>query len=126
MPPKKRGRPSGTGGDPPPFDPEAMETMIQERITAALVAYELAHPTGGGGGGGGGGPCHTPKPRNRRKRLEYLGFNKLSDHGLFRDGGTQTRANHRTSHDPKDYLALEVSNRSVFISTERYHFLLTF
>ena len=68
MPPKKRGRPSGTGGDPPPFDPEAMETMIQERITAALVAYELAHPTGGGGGGGGdgggGGGGGGPGPQN--------------------------------------------------------------
>ncbi|KAL4555750.1 hypothetical protein LXL04_038378 [Taraxacum kok-saghyz] len=33
-------------------------------------------------------------------------FDKPSDHGQFRDGETQTRASHRISHDPKDYLAL--------------------
>ncbi|KAL4556176.1 hypothetical protein LXL04_038819 [Taraxacum kok-saghyz] len=46
----------------------------------------------------------------------YLGFNKPSDHGLLRDGETQTRANHRISHDPKIYLALGVSICGVFTS----------
>ncbi|KAL4561929.1 hypothetical protein LXL04_034113 [Taraxacum kok-saghyz] len=43
--------------------------------------------------------------------LNYLGFNKPSDHGQFCDGETQTRASHRISHDPKGYAALGVSNR---------------
>ncbi|KAL4579831.1 hypothetical protein LXL04_015998 [Taraxacum kok-saghyz] len=49
----------------------------------------------------------------------YLGFNKPSDHGQLRDGETQTRASHRISHDPKDYLALRVSNCGVFTSVEQ-------
>ena len=56
MPPRRRGRPSGTGGAPPVFDPVAMEAIIAERVAAALAAYELAHPGGGGGGGGAGNP----------------------------------------------------------------------
>jgi hypothetical protein len=48
-------------------------------------------------------------------------FDKPSDHGQFRDGETQTRASHRISHDPKDYLALEVSNRDVFTFNNNYH-----
>ncbi|KAL4584665.1 hypothetical protein LXL04_009271 [Taraxacum kok-saghyz] len=47
------------------------------------------------------------------------GFNKPSDHGQIRDGETQTRASHRISHDPKDYLALGVSNCGVFTSVEQ-------
>ncbi|KAL4568339.1 hypothetical protein LXL04_023949 [Taraxacum kok-saghyz] len=43
----------------------------------------------------------------------YLGFNKPSDHGQLRDGETQTRASHIISHDPTDYLALGVRNRSI-------------
>ncbi|KAL4583393.1 hypothetical protein LXL04_007964 [Taraxacum kok-saghyz] len=63
--------------------------------------------------------CHTPKPGLRRKRLgagdviQYLRFDKPSDHGQFRDGKTQTRASHRISHDPKDYLAPVVRNRDI-------------
>ncbi|KAL4556679.1 hypothetical protein LXL04_034835 [Taraxacum kok-saghyz] len=49
----------------------------------------------------------------------YLGFNKPSDHGQLRDGETQTRASHRISHDPKDYLAPGVSNCGVFTSVEQ-------
>ncbi|KAL4582103.1 hypothetical protein LXL04_006643 [Taraxacum kok-saghyz] len=47
-----------------------------------------------------------------------------SDHGQLRDGGTQTRASHRISHDPKDYAALGVSNCSVFASVEQRPFLI--
>ncbi|KAL4585460.1 hypothetical protein LXL04_010081 [Taraxacum kok-saghyz] len=50
---------------------------------------------------------------------QYLGFNKPSDHGQLRDGETQTKASHRISHDPKDYLALGVSNCGVFTSVEQ-------
>ncbi|KAL4581948.1 hypothetical protein LXL04_006482 [Taraxacum kok-saghyz] len=42
-----------------------------------------------------------------------------SDHVQFRDGETQTRASHRTVHDPKDYLAPGIgscSNNSIVIS----------
>ncbi|KAL4565865.1 hypothetical protein LXL04_029971 [Taraxacum kok-saghyz] len=42
-----------------------------------------------------------------------------SDHVQFRDGETQTRASHRTVHDPKDYLAPWIgscSNNSIVIS----------
>ncbi|KAL4556940.1 hypothetical protein LXL04_035107 [Taraxacum kok-saghyz] len=49
----------------------------------------------------------------------YLGFNKPSDHGQLRDGEAQTRASHRISHDPKDYLALGVINCGVFTSVEQ-------
>ncbi|KAL4588930.1 hypothetical protein LXL04_001830 [Taraxacum kok-saghyz] len=42
-------------------------------------------------------------------------FSKPSDHGQLRDGETQTRASHRIYHDPKDYLAPGVSNRSLEI-----------
>ena len=55
MPPRRRGRSSGTGGTPPVFDPVVMETMIAERVASALVAYELANPRNGNGGGGGAG-----------------------------------------------------------------------
>ncbi|KAL4554757.1 hypothetical protein LXL04_037360 [Taraxacum kok-saghyz] len=48
--------------------------------------------------------------------LNYLGFNKPSDHGQFCDGETQTRASHRISHDPKGYAALGVSNRDFAIA----------
>ncbi|KAL4573799.1 hypothetical protein LXL04_020616 [Taraxacum kok-saghyz] len=34
----------------------------------------------------------------------YLEFSKPSDHGPLRDGETQTRASHRVSHCPKDYV----------------------
>ena len=86
MPPKKRGRPSGTGGDPPPFDPAAMEAMIQERITSALVAYELAHPTGGGGGGGGGGGAGPP-PGGNPKPCSYKDFMSCKPHNFAGTGG---------------------------------------
>ncbi|KAL4591982.1 hypothetical protein LXL04_004959 [Taraxacum kok-saghyz] len=46
-------------------------------------------------------------------------FNKTSDRGQLCDGETQTRASHRFSHDPKDYLALGVSNCGVFTSVEQ-------
>ncbi|KAL4556689.1 hypothetical protein LXL04_034845 [Taraxacum kok-saghyz] len=50
---------------------------------------------------------------------EYLCFSMPSDHGQLRDGETQTRASHRISHDPKDYLAPGVSNCGVFTSVEQ-------
>ncbi|KAL4590489.1 hypothetical protein LXL04_003419 [Taraxacum kok-saghyz] len=40
-----------------------------------------------------------------------------SDHGQLRDGETQTRASHRVSHYPKDYVALEANNCGVFTPT---------
>ncbi|KAL4564552.1 hypothetical protein LXL04_028616 [Taraxacum kok-saghyz] len=57
-----------------------------------------------------------------KKEDELLGFNKPSDHGQPRDGGTQTRASHRIYHGPKDYLALGVSNCVVFTSVEQLPF----
>ncbi|KAL4590688.1 hypothetical protein LXL04_003629 [Taraxacum kok-saghyz] len=48
-----------------------------------------------------------------KRAISYLRFDKPSDHGQLCDGETQTRASHRTSHDPKDYFALGVSNRDV-------------
>ncbi|KAL4584410.1 hypothetical protein LXL04_009011 [Taraxacum kok-saghyz] len=50
---------------------------------------------------------------------------KPSDHGQFRDGETQTRASHRTVHDPKDFLAPGISSCSVFTSMEPLPFLIT-
>ena len=55
MPPKRRGRPTGTGDTPPVFDPVAMEAIIAERVAAALAAYENSHPGNGNAGGGGAG-----------------------------------------------------------------------
>ncbi|KAL4583351.1 hypothetical protein LXL04_007921 [Taraxacum kok-saghyz] len=52
----------------------------------------------------------------------YLGFNKPSDHGPLRDGETQTRASHRVSHCPKDYVPPGVSSRNAFTSVDYYHF----
>ncbi|KAL4556430.1 hypothetical protein LXL04_039082 [Taraxacum kok-saghyz] len=48
----------------------------------------------------------------------HLMFNKPSDHVQFRDGETQTRASHRTVHDPKDYLAPGIGSCSVFTYVE--------
>ena len=53
----------------------------------------------------------------------YLGFNKPSDHGQLCDGETQTRASHRVSHYPKDYVALGANHCGVFTPVEHYPFL---
>ncbi|KAL4557443.1 hypothetical protein LXL04_035620 [Taraxacum kok-saghyz] len=69
--------------------------------------------------------CHTPKSGfggniwGRVTSYKYHNTFTSSDHGQLRDGETQTRASHRISHDPKDYLALGVSNCGVFTSVEQ-------
>ena len=85
MPPKRRGRPTGTGGTPPVFDPVAMEAMIAERVASALVAYELANPRnnngGGGGAGGAGGGGGNPRP------CSYKDFMNCKPHNFAGTGG---------------------------------------
>ena len=85
MPPKRRGRPTGTGGTPPVFNPLAMEAIIAQRVTEALVAYELAHPGDGNGGGGGagnpGGNSGNPKP------CSYKDFINCKPHNFAGTGG---------------------------------------
>ncbi|KAL4573722.1 hypothetical protein LXL04_020538 [Taraxacum kok-saghyz] len=87
MPPKTRGRPSGTGTTPPVFDPAAMEIVIQERIAAALVEYELAHPTGGGGGGGGSGPEIPGGGGGNPRPCSYKDFMSCKPHEFAGTGG---------------------------------------
>ena len=85
MPPKRRGRPTGTGGAPPVFDPVAMEAIIAQRVTEALVAYELAHPQNNNGGGGGagnpGGNGGNPRP------CSYKDFMNCKPHNFAGTGG---------------------------------------
>jgi hypothetical protein len=85
MPPKRRGRPSGTGGAPPVFDPVAMEAAIAQRVAEALAAYELANPRNGNGGGGGagnpGGNGGNPKP------CSYKDFMNCKPHNFAGTGG---------------------------------------
>ncbi|KAL4564653.1 hypothetical protein LXL04_028721 [Taraxacum kok-saghyz] len=87
MPPKTRGRSSGTGTTPPVFDPAAMEIVIQERIAAALVEYELAHPTGGGGGGGGSGPEIPGGGGGNPRPCSYKDFMSCKPHEFAGTGG---------------------------------------
>ena len=84
MPPKRRGRPTGTGGAPPVFDPVAMEAIIAERVATALAAYELSHPGNGGGGGGPGNPDGnggSPRP------CSYKDFMICKPHNFAGTGG---------------------------------------
>jgi hypothetical protein len=85
MPPKRRGRPTGTGGTPPVFDPVAMEAMIAERVAFALVAYEIANPGDDNGGGSGagnpGGSGGNPRP------CSYVDFMNCQPHDFAGTGG---------------------------------------
>jgi len=89
MPPKRRGRSSGGGGAPPIFDPVAMEAIIAERVAAALLAYELAHPGGGGGGGGGGGagPENPGGGGGNPRPCSYKDFMNCKPHEFAGTGG---------------------------------------
>ena len=84
MPPRRRGRSSGTGGTPPVFDLVAMEAMIAERVASTLVAYEIANPrnnNGGGGPGNPGGNGGNPRP------CSYKDFMNCKSHNFAGTGG---------------------------------------
>ncbi|KAL4571035.1 hypothetical protein LXL04_017785 [Taraxacum kok-saghyz] len=87
MPPKRRGRPTRAGGAPPVFDPVAMEAIIAQRVTEALVAYELAHPGNGNGGGGGagnpGGNGGNPRPCSYKDFMNYRPHNFAGTGGVI-------------------------------------------
>ncbi|KAL4565786.1 hypothetical protein LXL04_029892 [Taraxacum kok-saghyz] len=87
MPPKHRGRPTGTGGTPPVFDPVAMEAMIAERVASALVAYEIANPINNNGGGGGagnpGGSGGNPRPCSYKDFMNYKPLNFAGTGGVI-------------------------------------------
>ena len=74
-------RPRPPPGGDAAMNAAAIEAMIAERVTAALVRYENSHPNSGENGGNSGGNGGNPKP------CSYKDFKNCKPHNFAGNGG---------------------------------------